>query len=139
MTAVAYVRNMGGPILKLTDLAESIWAFALQNNISLQVLHVPGLDNCHADYLSRLSQQYEWQLNPALFAYIDRLWGPHTVDRFASLATAQLPTYNSSYLDPMTAGVDALSQTNWEHENNFVNAPFRLLNQILRTIVHQKA
>ena len=139
MTAVAYVRNMGGPILKLTDLAESIWAFALQNNISLQVLHVPGLDNCHADYLSRLSQQYEWQLNPALFAYIDRLWGPHTVDRFASLATAQLPTYNSRYLDPMTAGVDALSQTNWEQENNFVNAPFRLLNQILRTIVHQKA
>lgn len=138
-TAVAYVRNMGGPIAKLSELAESIWAFALKNNILLQVLHVPGLDNCHADRLSRLSQQYEWQLNPALFGYIDRLWGPHTVDRFASLATAQLPVYNSRYLDPMTAGVDALSQPNWGKENNYVNAPFRLLNRVIQTIVHHKA
>jgi len=139
MTAVAYVRNMGGPISKLSELAESIWAVALKNNMYLQILHVPGLENCHADRLSRLSQKYEWQLNPKLFEYIDSLWGPHTVDRFASLSTAQVARYNSRYLDPMTSGVDALSQTDWEGENNFVNAPFRMLSQIVRVIVQQKA
>ena len=50
-------------------------------------------------------------------SYCENMWGPHTMDRFASLSTAQLQTYNSRYLDPWTSGVDALAQTDWSKHN----------------------
>jgi hypothetical protein len=138
-TSVAYIKNLGGPTSKLTELAEAIWAFALQHSIVLQVMHVPGISNVHADHLSRLAHRYEWQLNPGLFNQIDNMWGPHTVDRFASFATTQLPIYNSRFLDPMSSGVDALSQLDWGEHNNYVNAPFRLLNRVIQTLINQRA
>lgn len=138
-TAVAYVRNLGGPIMKLTKLAESIWATAYKAKITLSIKHLPGKINTWADHLSRLPLQYEWRLNPRLFARLDKMWGPHTIDRFASISTTQLPMYNSRYSDPGTAGIDALAQNNWGSENNYINAPFRLIPQVLDKIISQKA
>ena len=139
ITAVAYLNNMGGPVPRLTALAESIWEVAHRLGISVQASFLAGRLNCQADRLSRLSPQYEWSLCPSLFRFIDRLYGPHTVDRFASQATAMLPRYNSRYLDPLTSGVDALAQQDWGEEVNFVNPPFRLLNQVIEVIISQKA
>jgi hypothetical protein len=86
-----------------------------------------------------MSIQYEWTLNPAIFRYIDLLWGPHSIDRFASISTTQLPQYNSRFFDPLTQGVDALAQQNWADHNNYVNPPFRLLSRVLQVIKDQKA
>lgn len=138
-TAAAYVNNMGGPVQQLTSLAETIWTEALERNFIISCRHVAGKLNTIADQLSRLPTQYEWQLNPCLFKTIDRLWGPHTIDRFASFSTTQLRVYNSRFLDPGTSGVDALAQTDWGAHNNFVNAPFRLLDRILDLIIAQRA
>ncbi len=139
MTTVAYLNNMGGPVSELTMLAERIWAVALEQQITLQAKHVSGVSNVTADRLSRLPVQYEWMLHPRIFAALDNMWGPHSVDRFASLSTAQLPKYNSRFLDPLTHGVDALAQSDWACENNYVNAPFRLLHKVMDVIESQKA
>ena len=82
---------------------------------------------------------YNWKLHPRLLAYVDRIWGPHTVDSFADGLNHQINMYNSLYWDPWTAGVDALAQQNWGSENNFVNLPFILIPQIWDTIVHLRA
>jgi hypothetical protein len=139
VTAVSYVNNLGGPIARLCALAESIWAQALSLNIQIQVLHVPGKNNQEADRLSRLCHQYEWQLHPMLFKLLENLWGPHSIDRFASMNTALLPRYNSRYLDPCSQGVDALSQQDWAINNNYVNPPFRLLNRVVDVLIDQRA
>ncbi len=139
VSAVAYINMKGGPSQDLSDLAKSIWSVCLEMDINIIAKHLAGTDNMWADSLSRLSPLYEWKLHPRLWEYLDRRWGPHTVDRFSSMPTALLPRYNSRFLDPKTEGVDALAQQNWETENNFVNPPFRLLPQILDTIVAQKA
>ena len=55
------------------------------------------------------------------------MFGPHTVDRFASVSTALLPAYNSRFADSFLAGVDAQGQTDWGGQNNWVNPPFRLI------------
>jgi len=34
----------------------------------------------------------DWMLNPMMFAWLDNLWGPHTIDRFASPRNAQIFT-----------------------------------------------
>ena len=138
-TAVAYIRNMGGPLPHLSELAETIWHYAFQQQTYLKISHLAGRLNTRSDGLSRVSLMYEWMLDPGLFRYIDKLFGPHTIDRFASMTTTQLPVYNSRYMDPLSSGVDALAQQNWGSENNFVNAPFRLLNRVLDVIIAQKA
>lgn len=139
VTTVAYLNHMGGPSLKLTEIAKAIWSECLKNKIMLVARHLPGKYNVTADGLSRYQDKYEWFLHPRLFGYLDRMWGPHTCDRFASMTTTQLPVYNSRFLDPLTSGVDALAQVDWQAHNNFVNAPFRLLPAVLDTISQQRA
>ena len=92
-----------------------------------------------ADHLSRLPLHYEWKLHPELFKQIDRTWGPHTIDRFACMANTQLPRYNSRFMDPLSEGIDALSQQDWALENNYANPPFRLINRLLDLVQEQGA
>ena len=42
---------------------------------------------------------------PLSFHRIDLVWGPHTVDRFASHVNAKLPGFNSRFWNP--EGIDA--------------------------------
>ena len=101
--------------------------------------HIAGVSNTGPDNLSHISARHEWVINPAIFRQLDQMFGPHTVDRFASVSTALLPTYNSRFADPCSAGVDALGQSDWGGENNWVNPPFRLIPRVLDVIEAQRA
>lgn len=139
ITTIAYLNHLGGPCVELNNIAAGIWELALEHNILLSAKHIQGKLNYIPDKLSRLNPIYEWQLNPGMFRLLDTLWGPHDIDRFATMANTQLPVYNSRFLDPYTTGVDGLAQQDWEHLNNFVNPPFRLLDQVLQVIIQQRA
>lgn len=139
VTTVAYINFQGGSNKVLDSIAKNIWDLTIRNSIKIQAKHLAGSRNVEADALSRLSPQYEWFIHPSLFNYLDTLFGPHTIDRFASILTNQVPRYNSLYLDPGTEGVDALHQTNWQLENNYVNAPFRLLPKIIAHIANTQS
>ena len=116
VTSVTYLNHMGGPSVELTEIAKAIWQEALTNNTILVAKHLSGCLNTQADELSRLTDKYEWTLAEPMFHYLDRLWGPHTVDRFASALTTRLPKYNTRFLDPNGMPTDALAQTDWHHE-----------------------
>ena len=48
-----------------------------------------ALNTIHYHKYKRLSRELDtsdWQLNPRLFRYLNKLWGPHTIDRFATMA-----------------------------------------------------
>ena len=139
VTAAAYLNFQGGPSVEMTDVACAIWDLCVRNNITISAKHLAGTANAAADWLSRRESHYEWMLNPAVFRYLERLWGPHTVDRFGSMATTQLPKFNSLFWDPHTSGVDALAQTDWGSENNYVNAPFRMLGRVIEVVCAQRA
>ena len=138
-TSLAYINNMGGQEPHLSHLAKLIWDVAYRNDIHLVCRHVRGVNNGEADYLSRIFDRYNWMLHPRLFKFLDSLWGPHTVDRFASCVNTQIARYNSRFHDPFCEGVDALAQQNWAIENNYVNPPFRLLPKVLQVVETQKA
>lgn len=139
ITTVAYLNKMGGSSPDLNNVAMAIWTEAINNHVSISCCHIAGKDNTGADSLSRQSDKYEWQLNPALFRLLDEMWGPHTIDRFASVLTTQLDNFNSRYYNPMAAGVDALAQQDWALQNNYVNPPFRLIPKILDVLKAQRA
>ena len=137
IAAAAFVNHLGGSRAELCQVANATWVEAISKNITLPARYLPGVDNTTADYLSRLPNKYEWKLHPNLFQYIDKLWGPHTIDRFATLVNTQLPVFNSRFAEPLTSGIDALTQKDWQDHNNYCNPPFRLIPQLLRAIEHK--
>lgn len=138
ITMVTCINRIGTPSELLNTLTRTMFVDCQELGMILTAKWTTGKDNGHADHLSRTLSTYEWQLHPRVFHQIDCLWGPHTVDRFASETTAHLEVYNSLFNDPGTSGVDALAQPNWHQENNFINMPFFLLPRILAKVRETK-
>ena len=96
---------------------------------------VPSEQNV-ADSLSRHVSKEEWKMERTYFLRMQQLYGPHTIDRFASHTSSQLPLYNSAKYDTFTAGVDAFAQADWESHNNWINPPFSMLSRVVNRLVH---
>jgi len=107
-----------------------LWWLLDTHNITLLPRYIRSEANVWADRLSRAQDSGDWRLNPAEFRRLDRDWGPHTVDRFATANNAQLPRYNSAWADPRSEGLDAFAQTNWASEHNYCNPPWELLDRL---------
>jgi len=137
ITSMYYINGQGGPHKPLNKLTKVIFWATKHCNASLRALHLPGDYNTRADELSRLNPVNEWQLHHSVFQRLELLWGPHSVDRFASNNNRLLPRYNTRFFDPQAEATDAMAQ-NWSQENNFINAPFRLLPQIIRKIQQER-
>lgn len=106
--------------------------------INLVAEWLPTADNVWADGLSRTTDRADWTLEKRFFTASDNMYGPHEVDRFATLNNAQLPRYNSAALDPGTEAVDALEQ-DWTAVNNWVNPPINLIPLVMRHLAAQRA
>ena len=102
---------------------------------------VPRELNGYTDELSKVFDKDDWSLHPGVFALLDALWGPHTVDRFASDLNHQVDAFNSFHWCPGTLGVDAFAQLDWLHAGNWCNPPFHLIGRLLRFLqqVHAEA
>eukprot|EP00873_Tetraselmis_striata_P023954 jgi/Tetstr1/444218/TSEL_032111.t1 len=61
-------------------------------------------------------------------------FGPHSIDRFASAHNTVLPRYNAAWLDPTCEAVDSLHlpDEDWRRENNWCNAHWPLLPDLVR-------
>ena len=111
-----------------------LWWLLDDNNIVLSPKYIRSADNWFADHLSRQSDDGDWRLNPRCFRLLQRAWGPHTVDRFATANNTQLPRFNSAWADPRSEGLDAFAQHNWGEENNYCNPPWDLLDRLAQLL-----
>ena len=139
VTVVALINKLGSSDSRLDAIAQNIWSFAFKYQLMLVAHHIAGCFNVCPDALSRIPLRHEWTLHSSVFQQLESIFGPHTVDRFASLSTARLPVYNSRFRDPATSGVDALGQRDWHQHNNFVNPPFRMVPRVLDVVEAQRA
>ena len=138
VTVVALINKLGSSDSRLDAIAQNIWSFAFKYQLMLVAHHIAGCFNVCPDALSRIPLRHEWTLHSSVFQQLESIFGPHTVDRFASLSTARLPVYNSRFRDPATSGVDALGQRDWHQHNNFVNPPFRMVPRVLDVVEAQR-
>ena len=91
----------------------------MQNiKIALVMRLVPREQNQIADAISCIIDTDDWQLNPGVFKSIDDMWGPHTVDCFASAANMQMEHFNSRLAELGSEVVDTFT-TDWRGENNW--------------------
>ena len=82
--------------------------------------------------MSKVIDFDDWGVSTDFFAYISSLFGPFTVDRFASPDSAKCARFYSKFWCPGAEGVDAFS-VDWAGENNWLVPPIFLIS---RTIFH---
>ena len=88
---VASILLIGSRKECLQALALKIFSLSIQHNIRLEPEWIPRELNQKADYLSRIVDYDDWMLNPVVASDINHLWGPHSLDRFASHLNSQIP------------------------------------------------
>jgi hypothetical protein len=68
----------------MMDEFRKIWEPIDTNSIIIRARYIRSAANVWADSLSREIDRDDWQLNPRIFTYMDSMWGPHSIDRFAT-------------------------------------------------------
>ena len=100
------------------------------NKIRLEPEWIPREQNELADY-SRIIDHDDYMLNPSIFVWLDSLWGPHSVDRFASPANAHIDRFNSRFWAPGSEAVDTFT-CDWGYDNNWLFPPVYLIPRVIR-------
>jgi len=126
------IASKGSTSLRLQRKALEIFQFCAVNNVSMEIEWIPRSLNEYADSLSRVVDFDDWSVSAGFFACISSLFGPFTVDRFASPDSAKCARFYSKFWCPGAEGVDA-SSVDWAGENNWMVPPIYLIS---RTVFH---
>ena len=129
-------QGSGKPALQVEALA--IFSICVGNRIRMEPEWVPREQNQLADYYSRLVDFDDYRLNPAIFEWLNSVWGPYTIDRFASAHNAQLGRFNSRFGTPGSEAVDTFT-CDWSGENNWWFPPVCLVPRTIRHAQRTKA
>lgn len=135
LAGVFNLNKGGGPKADLSLLVKQIWNVCSKLGVDATAEWISRNNNEYADALSKHCDRADWKLNRNLFVFLDRKWGPHSVDRFASAQNFQCPRYNSRYYDPSAEAINAFHQC-WSSENNYANPDF---NEVSRVLEHCRA
>lgn len=107
---------------ELHCLVESVIKSSHGFNIQVSPVWVSKEENQLGDYLSKLSGGNDWGIHPHIFRWINSMWGPFTVDRFATCYNTKCARFNPRFWNPNCKGVDTYA-INWAGENNWVVPP----------------
>jgi hypothetical protein len=96
----------------MTELRR-LWYHLDTKDIRIRPRCIRSSANIWADSLSRELIRDDWHFSSRDFVYLlHRTWGPHSIDRFASMVNAQLPRFNAHWRDPKSENVHCLHLPN---------------------------
>ncbi|RIB01046.1 hypothetical protein C2G38_2232062 [Gigaspora rosea] len=87
------------------------------------------------DYLMRVWDVGDWELDDRVFFNLEEKWGPLTVDRFANHLNTKKKWFNSYHFCPKSEAIDCFTQ-DWELEMNHTCPPFGLVHQKKKEVVY---
>lgn len=130
-TALSYIRKGYGTFEHLAQIARKIWKILIECGWRIaKVIYIPSEKNSIADKLSRLS---DWKSSPELISMVEKEFGNHTIDRFATSESATTIQFNS-WLEN-----DAFQEL-WEQNSiNYCVPPIGLIPQALFHLIRSKA
>ena len=85
-----------------------------------------------SDLLSHIIDHDDWAISEHFFYFLEHIWGPYYIDKFADHLTYKLPVLNSKYWVPGSENVDSFV-SDWKHQTIYACPPVSLIS---RTIVH---
>ena len=119
-------------------LLRRLWVMLGANRIRLQAVDwVASADN-PADAPSRWRFSDEWKLQPAVFRWANREFGPHSLDLFASRNTAQLPRYVTRFPDSKAVTCNAWAHS-WVAETSWINPSWDELERVAQRLEQEPA
>jgi ribonuclease HI len=121
---------------ELMHLLRKVWRLLDTAGIQLTVRWIASKDNALADALSRGSPFDDLTITDEAWIELDARWGPHTIDRYATAATARTSAFNSLLPEAGSAGAAALAQ-DWTGQNNYVFAPVTELPRVAQ-LLHER-
>ena len=135
-TAIAGIRKQGSTRTpEINGMARSLWLWALERNIWLSAVHIPGVENVEADEASRVfKDELEWTLQDSWFRKICDQFGEPMMDLFASRLNFKVKMFCSFKPDPLASIVDAFTFP-WNRGLYYGFPPFCLLGRTLQKIV----
>ena len=125
------ILSVGSRSPALQNEALVIFDASVAHQVRIEPEWIPREENQQADLISRIIDHDDWSVHPDIFQRLERMWGPHTVDRFASFFNTQLPRFNSRFWNPGSEAVDAFT-CDWHGENNWWCPPVYLVPRVLR-------
>ncbi len=126
-----HINLQGGSRSRTLDrLARRLLLWSQDKFLSLRAVHVPGILNLAADFLSRQKlRPGEWRLNRQTVSQIWDLFGKAEVDLFASQESSQCPLWFSLGF-PTTLGIDAFAHP-WPNVSLYAFPPIKLIPAVL--------
>lgn len=131
--AASLIVESGSRKIELHNIAIDIYEIAKFNNINLNVQWIPRENNKEADRVSKIIDIDDWKISDEFFGYLDNLWGPFSIDRFANHYNSKVERFNSRYYEIDTEAVDAFTQ-DWRGENNWFVPPVKCISRLLNRI-----
>ena len=98
--AASIIVSAGSNKQHLQKLVESIYNLTVSRSIKLDVQWVPRKQNIIADTLNKMYDFEDWETTNTLFKYLNRVWRPFTIDRFADNKNCKTKVFNSEYWWP---------------------------------------
>ncbi len=131
MAVVSHIDHQGGSRSRTLDrLARRLLLWSQDKFLSLRAVHVLGVLNLAADFLSRQKlRPGEWMLNRQTVSQIWDLFGKAEVDLFASQESSQCPLWFSLSF-PTTLGIDAFAHP-WPNVSLYAFPPIKLIPAVL--------
>ncbi|XP_071156962.1 uncharacterized protein [Mytilus edulis] len=123
---------------ELQNIACELNYLCSENNIKIKPHWIPREQNKIADGLSRYSDCDDWGIKESVFRMLDKLWGKHTIDRFATDYNTKCSRFNSKCWCKNTEAIDAFSQ-NWFGENNWLVPPPNVVCKVIRKLCSDEA
>lgn len=110
-SVVFHINHHGGTRSpELVMLTTRILTWAAPRLASLRAMHIPGVLNTSADFLSRQTPRPgEWRLHPEVVCHLWQTYGRAEVDLFASRESTHCPDWFSLVDDTAPLGLDALA------------------------------
>ena len=82
-------------------------------------MDTPIHKNQIADALNKTYDFDDWETTDTPFHYLNRLWGPFTIDRLADNKNTKLKKFNFKFWCPNISQVEAFT-IGWENDSNYL-------------------
>ena len=136
--AASRIVEIGSNKTKLQQIAIEIFDICKSENINLQIQWIPRELNNVSDSVSKYIDYDDWRISPVLFDYINNIWGPFTIDRFADQFNKQIPRFNSKFENEGSECVNAFT-IKWNKDNNWLVPPISEISNVIKQMLFQNA
>ena len=135
---VHILSNLTSRSPELMALLRRIWWLLDSAGVDLRVRYIPTDENSMADALSRGAPHDELMLGDPQWRRLERLFGPHSVDRYATVTNARCLPFNTALPHSPSPGAAALAHS-WIGENNYAFPPIGELPAVAQLLVARPA